>query len=78
MTHTGQRIPGTKRQRKFERQVEKARKGIISGAIEPKTREVAEHCQAAYRTALSILATLTNDGVIVREGRGWKRPDNVA
>lgn len=71
----GPRVPSTKRQRKFERQVEKARKAIVSGEIEPKARPVAEHVGSAYRTALSILATLTNQGVIVRSGRGWKRSD---
>lgn len=68
----GQRVPGTKRQRRFEQQVQRAKKAITSGAIQPKTREVSEHCECAYRTALSILATLTNDGVLEREGRGWK------
>lgn len=69
--YRGVRVPGTKRQRKFERQCEKAKAAIVSGTIEPKTREVAEHCQCAYRTALSILATLTTEGVIVRSGRCW-------
>lgn len=68
----GIRVPSTKRQRKFERQVQRAKAGIVSGTIQPKTREVSDHCQCAYRTALSILATLTTDGVLVRDGRLWK------
>ena len=67
------RVPGTSRQRKFERQVERARAGIVAGHIEPKARPVAEHCQCAYRTALSILARLTDQGVVKRHGRGWSR-----
>ena len=63
------------RQKVFERQVQKARKAIVRGDIEPKVRPVALSCKCAYRTAQAILATLTNDGVIVREGRGWKVPD---
>lgn len=69
------RVPKSKRKRKYGRQVEKARKAITAGEIQPKTREVAVHVECAYRTALSILQTLTDDGVIVRKGRGWALPD---
>ena len=72
------RVPSTKRKRKFSRQVERAKRLILSGEIEPKARPVAEHCQCAYRTALSILSVLTDQGVIVRDGRGWRVPDRAA
>jgi len=68
---TGQRVPSTKRVRTFQRNVEKARKAITAGLIQPKTREVAEHCQCANRTALSILTELTKLDVLKRSGRGW-------
>ena len=67
------RVPGTKRARKFGQQVERAKRAILAGEIEPKARPIAEHCQCAHRTALSILQILTEQGVVVRDGRGWKR-----
>ena len=67
------RVPGTKRQRKFQQQCERAKRAIVAGEIEPKARPIAEHCQCAYRTALSILSVLTDQGIVEREGRGWKR-----
>lgn len=67
------RVPGTKRKRKFQRQCERAKRAIVAGEIEPKARPIAEHCQCAYRTALSILSVLTDQGIVEREGRGWKR-----
>lgn len=72
------RVPKTKRQRKFQRQVEMAKAGIVSGKIEPKARDIAEHVSCALRTALSILAVLTQQGVIERSGRGWKLADRAA
>lgn len=72
-TRKSNRVPSTKRRRQFDRQVQMAKAAILSGEIEPKARPIAEHCQCAYRTALSILQILTDQGIVVRDGRGWKR-----
>lgn len=68
----GGRVPSTKRRRTFSRNVERAKKAIVAGEIKPAARPVATLCHCANRTALSILCELTEQGVIVRNGRCWK------
>lgn len=64
------RVPGTKRQRQFERQVQRAKKAIVAGTIKPQARPVSELCGCARRTALSILAVLTTRWCFGSLGKG--------